>query len=79
MQETLSLSERFGIHLSFFRPDKKTYLNIVDGLAHAVGLDNIDFEKLHMAAERFALERGLRSARAAKQFVDSVSAGQIKL
>lgn len=79
MQETLSLSERFGIHLSFSRPDKKTYLNIVDGLAHAVGLDNIDFEKLHMAAERFALERGLRSARAAKQFVDSVSAGQIKL
>lgn len=79
MQETLSLSERFGIHLSFSRPDKKTYLNIVDGLACAVGLDNIDFEKLHMAAERFALERGLRSARAAKQFVDSVSAGQIKL
>lgn len=78
MQETLSLSERFGIHLSFSRPDKKTYLNIVDGLAKSAGLD-ADAEKLHMGAERFALERGLRSARAAKQFVDSVSAGQIKI
>ncbi len=73
MQETLSLSERFGIHISFSRPDKKTYLAIVKGIADQAGLSYTE-EELYAGAERFALERGLRSARCAKQYVDSLMA-----
>ena len=73
MQETLSLSERFGIRISFYRPDKQTYLNIVKGLAEASGVD-IPEEELFAGAERFALERGLRSPRAARQYIDGLLA-----
>lgn len=73
MQEMLSLSERFGIQLTFQRPDKATYLDIVRHLAAAKGIEKPEAE-LDLEAERFALGRGGRSARAAKQFVDSLLA-----
>lgn len=71
LQEILSLSDRFGIRVTFSRPDKATYLDIVRSLAVARGLD-FDPEILYKDAERFALERGGRSPRAARQFVDSL-------
>lgn len=71
MQEIISLSDRFGIHITFQRPDKKTYLNIVHSLAAEHGID-IPADELDVAAERFALGRGNRSARAAKQFIDEL-------
>ncbi len=73
MQEIISLSERFGIHITFQRPDKKTYLNIVHALAEENGI-TVSEEELDAAAERFALGRGNRSARAAKQFIDGIIA-----
>lgn len=73
MQEILSLSERFGILVTFSRPNKATYLEIVRRLAEADGL-SFDEEELFAAAERFALNRACRSARAARQFVDSLLA-----
>jgi len=76
MQELLSLSERFGIQLTFSRPDKATYLDIVHNLADKQGI-TYDTEKLDTAAEKFALKRGTRSARAAKQFIDGIVAGSI--
>ena len=76
MQELLSLSERFGIQLTFSRPDKATYLDIVHNLADKQGIA-YDTEKLFAAAEKFALKRGTRSARAAKQFIDGIVAGSI--
>ena len=76
MQEILSLSERFGIQLTFSRPDKATYLDIVHNLADKEGLA-YDTEKLDASAEKFALKRGTRSARAAKQFIDGIVAGNI--
>lgn len=75
MQETVSLSERFGIQILFRRPDKFTYLNIVKHLAAEAGLD-IPENELEMGAERFALGRANRSARAAKQYVDSLIAAR---
>ena len=69
MQEMVSLSERFGIHVTFNRPDKQTYLDIVRHLAAEAGIDMAQNE-LDMLAEQYALGRGGRSARAAKQFVD---------
>lgn len=76
MQEILSLSERFGIQLTFSRPDKATYLDIVRSLADKEGID-CDAQKLEAAAEKFALRRGTRSARAARQFIDGIIAGNI--
>ena len=74
MQQILSLSERFGIQLTFQRPDKATYLDIVHNLADKAHIE-YDSAKLDTAAEAFALRRGTRSARAAKQFVDSIISG----
>ena len=71
MQELVSLSERFGIHVTFSRPDKKTFLHIVRHLAEENGLRLPDGE-LELKAERYALERGGRSARLARQFIDGL-------
>lgn len=75
MQEIISLSERFGIHLTFSKPDKQTYLDIVHHLAADKGLTTAEAE-LDLLAERFALAKGSRSARAARQFIDSLLAAE---
>lgn len=71
MQELISLSERFGIHISFSKPNKETFLRIVHHLAEENGI-NIPTEELDAKAEQFALGRSGRSARLAKQFVDGL-------
>ena len=74
MQELVSLSERFGIHITFSKPDKATFLHIVRHLAAAGGVQ-LPADELERRAERYALERGGRSARLARQFVDGLLAG----
>ena len=71
MQELISLSERFGIHITFSKPTKETFLHIVHHLAKENKIDMSD-EEIELLAERFALERGGRSARLARQFVDGL-------
>lgn len=71
LQELISLSDRFGIQITFSKPDKDTFLEIVDHLAKENGID-MPKEKLEAQAERFALERGGRNARLAKQFADGL-------
>ena len=71
MQETLSLSDRFGLAVCFSNPDKKEYLDIVYSLAKKYNL-NIDEKELAVKAESFALGKGGRSPRCAKQFVESL-------
>ena len=71
VQEIISLSDRFGIHLTFSKPNKETYLNIVRSLANKKGI-KCDTAELEIKAEQFALEKGSRSARAAKQFVENI-------
>ena len=73
MQEIISLSERFGIQITFQKPNRQTYLDIVRHLARERGIE-YDPMKLEQEAERFVLNRGSRSARAAAQFVDSLMA-----
>lgn len=75
MQEIISLSERFGIQITFQKPNKQTYLGIVHHLAKERGLE-YDPIKLELEAERFVLQRGSRSARAAAQFIDSLIAAK---
>lgn len=71
MQEQISLSERFGIHVSFYKPNKETFLNIVHHLAKVSGI-SMEQAELDLLAERFALERGGRSARLARHFIDGL-------
>ncbi len=75
MQEVISLSERFGIQVTFQKPNKETYLGIVRHLAQEKGV-TMDAGELDMLAERYALGRGGRSARAATQFIDGLLAKQ---
>ena len=70
MQEVMSLSERFGLRVTFQKPDKAAYLEIVHHLAEA---RQIVCPELDALAEQFALDRGGRSPRAAKQFVDRLA------
>lgn len=71
MQEMISLSERFGIHVTFQKPDKATFLRIVHHLAKEKNI-TMDEAEMDLLAERFALERGGRSARLARQFTDGL-------
>ena len=77
MQQISSLSERFGIQITFQKPGKQTYQSIVRELADRAGL-RYDPQELQIRAEQFALGRGGRSARAGKQFVDGLIAEEGK-
>lgn len=65
VEEKISLSDRFGLWLSFYPVDQDDYLAIVDSYFHDYRGDR---EELHRAAKQFALARGGRSGRVAKQF-----------
>ncbi len=68
VEEKISLSERFGLWLSFHPFKQDEYLEVVaywlDQLGHAGGLD----EAARAEALRYALTRGSRSGRVAWQF-----------
>lgn len=70
MQETLSLSARFGLRVNFQRPDKKDYIAIASQLARLYGVEMSD-EELALRAEQFAVQGNGRSPRTAKQFLIS--------
>jgi predicted AAA+ superfamily ATPase len=69
VQEQVSLSERFGLSVHFGKPNKDAYLEIVQAMLADRGLE-LGYEALSQLAERFALERGGRSPRTARQFVE---------
>ena len=69
LQETLSLSARFGLTILFSKPNKNLYLQIIRTLAER---NNIPVnEELDIKAEAFALGKGGRSARTAEQFINN--------
>lgn len=74
LQQTMSLSARFGITVTFQKPQKDLYLEIVKHLAEDLGLD-IPEEELFRKAERFAIRSNGRSPRTAKQFVQLLKIG----
>lgn len=71
MQEQLSLSDRFGLSITFINPDKKGYLDIVEKIAEDRNL-NVDTDHLCAVAEQWATRKGGRSPRCARQFIDYV-------
>ncbi len=67
-EEKISLSDRFGLMLPFFAFDQETYLRIVHLHARGLGLDGrVPVAELEARALRYALERGTRSGRTARQ------------
>ena len=65
-EEKISLSERFGLWLSFYPFDQAQYLQIADHWVTALGGKPTDESR--KAALLWALERGFRSGRVAWQF-----------
>ena len=70
LQELMSLSARFGMTITFQKPDKDGYLSIVRHLAKDYGLELPD-EELCTKAEAFAIRQNGRSPRTAKHFVET--------
>ncbi len=68
VEEQISLSDRFGLWLSFYSVDMEGYLAIVDHLFRDFGGDR---EPLHRAAKLFAITRGSHTGRTAKQFYNA--------
>lgn len=72
ISEKLSLADRFGLTLSFYSFSQDTYLAIVEHYADRMALP-IDNAELHTEALRWALFKGQRSGRSARQFIDDLA------
>lgn len=77
IDESMSLADRFGLFVTFSKPNRDGYLDIVAKLAADRNLD-VAQEKLFASADRFSLKRGGYSPRIAKQFIDWLE-GRVKL
>lgn len=77
LEEKLALADRFGLTLGFYCFDQPTYLEIVEQYLHKEGQGPL-CDDARAEALRFALRRGTRSGRTARQFVNEW-AGERKL
>lgn len=68
VEEKISLSERFGLWVSFHPFDQEEYLTIVGQWLRALGASDAQVEDARSEALLWALERGSRSGRVAWQF-----------
>ncbi len=66
-EEKISLSERFGLWLSFYAFDQDEYLNVATYWLKQYGITDMS-EEVRQAALLFSLTRGARSGRVAYQF-----------
>ena len=73
-QEQMSLSARFGLTVTFQRPEKARFETILAELAKQHGID-MPMDQLLVKAEAFAIRAGGRSPRVAKQFIEQCEAG----
>lgn len=67
-EEKISLSERFGLWLSFYPFDQDHYLDICVHWLHVFGVDEAAALAARQEALQWALQRGSRSGRVAWQF-----------
>ncbi len=65
VEEKTSLADRFGLWISFYPINTQQYLQIIDFYFRNYGGDR---EQLHAEAKQFALARGSKSGRTARQF-----------
>jgi predicted AAA+ superfamily ATPase len=76
-EEKVSLSERFGLWLSFYPFDQERYLDICVHWLHQFGVDEKSALAARQEALQWALQRGSRSGRVAWQFARDY-AGRLK-
>ena len=69
MAERLSLADRFGINIGYFKPQKQEYLTIVKELAKRYPQIRIPEVQLLQQADRWAIRRGEYSGRTAEQYI----------
>ncbi|OJB41147.1 AAA family ATPase [Burkholderia ubonensis] len=69
VEERISLSERFGIRVTFYGFTQDQYLAVVESRLAAAGFDAEQIRAAREPALQWALERGARSGRIAAQFV----------
>ncbi len=72
-QEQMSLSDRFGIVVTFVNPDKREFFDILKALLADRGI-KMSNNDLALRAEQFCLEKGGRSPRGAKQLAGIIEA-----
>ena len=72
-EEKISLSERFGLWVSFYPFDQDDYLGIVSHWLAELGCSQREIAATHEEALQWALSRGSRSGRVAWQFARDVS------
>jgi predicted AAA+ superfamily ATPase len=72
VEESVSLSDRFGLWLGFHNVDQETYLAIIRGYAARYGLKLPD-EQLKAEANEWSITRGARSGRVAWQFIQDLA------
>ena len=72
VEESVSLSDRFGLWLGFHPCDQATFFAMVEGYADHFGLA-IDRETLRAEAIEWSMTRGARSGRVAWQYVQDLA------
>ncbi len=77
LEERTSLSERFGLRLSYLALDKKHYQDMVLSLCHRMNLTIPDSQIL-VEANRWELQHGGRTPRVAVQLVEKLAGEQPK-
>lgn len=68
VEEKISLSERFGLWVSFYPFNQDEYLDIVRHWLRVLGVGDVDSEEVRLEALQWALQRGSRSGRVAWHF-----------
>jgi len=68
VEEKISLSERFGLWVSFYPFNQDEYLDIVRHWLRALGVTDVAGETVRREALQWALQRGSRSGRVAWHF-----------
>jgi hypothetical protein len=72
VEESVSMSDRFGLWLGFHSLDQDTYHAIVYGYAERYGLD-LPLGQLKAEASEWSITRGSRSGRVAWQFIQDLA------
>ncbi|MBB5182951.1 ATP-binding protein [Catenisphaera adipataccumulans] len=72
IQEKLSLVDRFGVRIGYFKPSTKEFYHIVDTLMARYPEVQISQEELHAKANQWELRHGGLSGRTAQQFIDYI-------
>lgn len=72
VEESVSMSDRFGLWLGFHSIDQETYHAIVRGYAERFGLD-LPPDQLRAEASEWSITRGSRSGRVAWQFIQDLA------